>query len=625
MSDMIREFSSSQIEVPEENMKLWQDLVDLMAETLEVPAGLIMRVRDDEIQVFVTSRNEDNPYTVGDSERLLNSGLYCETVLLSRQALIVPDALDDSRWDHNPDIKLGMVFYMGYPITAPDGSLFGTLCVLDTRKTEPSETYKKLMIKFRDIIESDLLILTRNKELRDAKSELEKSISAYECLSRDFAEKEEHIRAIGDNLPSALIFQLMVTPEGEKRFTYLSSGVEQLHECTPEEVLEDDSLLFGRVHEEDIEGLQRATEKSIAEMSVYDHRVRIIRKSGEVRWHRMISRPKRLDDGIIVFNGIDLDITEQKSVEDSREHLIHELRERNKELDCLHSISSLLGKPGISLDEICRKTVNIVKRGMHYPEFACVLILCDNEEYCTSNFRETRWCLSSGISANGADAGLLEVCYLKELPKSDHGPFLEEEKNLIIAVSDNLGKSIEYHRAQVDLEEKNALLEQKVTHDCLTELPNRILLYDRLNESIALCKRTDSRFAVCMADVDKLKLINDTFGHLIGDLALKEIAARAKSTLREHDTVARVGGDEFSLLILNIKDNAEVDAIVERLMETVSRPILVDGESIQASLSLGIAVYPSDGGSSDELLGNADKAMYECKNKGRNCYCFFEG
>lgn len=147
------------IDIPEENIKLWQDLVDLMAETLKVPAGLIMRINNEDIEVFKASRSQENPYHPGDKEHLLESGLYCERVLRDRELLVVPDALEDKEWKDNPDVKLGMIFYAGYPIKAPDGQLFGTICVLDKKKTEPSDTYKKIMMKFRDLIKMDLIIL----------------------------------------------------------------------------------------------------------------------------------------------------------------------------------------------------------------------------------------------------------------------------------------------------------------------------------------------------------------------------------------------------------------------------------------------------------------------------------
>ena len=133
-------------------------------------------------------------------------------------------------------------------------------------------------------------------------------------------EREYQLRAIGDNLPYAQIYQLMIKPDKTAQFTYVSEQVENLHECTVEEVLSNPYLLFNRVVAEDVDAWTKATEKSITEMSVFDHTMRICRKSGEIRWHRMISKPRKLKNGVILYDGIDMDITEQKQIEKALRH-----------------------------------------------------------------------------------------------------------------------------------------------------------------------------------------------------------------------------------------------------------------------------------------------------------------
>jgi PAS domain S-box-containing protein len=129
-------------------------------------------------------------------------------------------------------------------------------------------------------------------------------------------ENEERIRTIGDNLQGAQLYQLLVTSDGGTKFTYVSSKVEELHECKPEDVLKDASLLFKRVHPADVDEWQKRSHKSQKELTTYDHTVRIVRKSGEIRWHRMISKPRKLDDGSVLFDGVELDVTEHKRAED---------------------------------------------------------------------------------------------------------------------------------------------------------------------------------------------------------------------------------------------------------------------------------------------------------------------
>ena len=120
--------------VPSEIVRKWQEIVDLTAEIMHVPSALIMRVEPPNIKVFLSSETKGNPYEP-DEAAPLNTGLYCETVMKTRQLLLVPDALRDEHWQSNPDIKPGMISYLGVPIVWPDGEVFGTICVLDKNQT----------------------------------------------------------------------------------------------------------------------------------------------------------------------------------------------------------------------------------------------------------------------------------------------------------------------------------------------------------------------------------------------------------------------------------------------------------------------------------------------------------
>jgi len=146
----------------------WQTVANIMAELLGVPAGLIMRCQGDEIEVLVASSTPGNPYHVGEKEHLPGSGLYCETVIRTRRMLMVTNALQDEKWRHNPDIKLGMISYLGYPICLPDGKVFGTLCVLDIKENAYSEIHKKLLLQFKELIEAHLQLLHTNASLQNA-------------------------------------------------------------------------------------------------------------------------------------------------------------------------------------------------------------------------------------------------------------------------------------------------------------------------------------------------------------------------------------------------------------------------------------------------------------------------
>ena len=164
--------NENHIEIPEDTIEKWQEIVDIMAEIINIPAGLIMRLKEPYIEVFVSSESEGNPYQPGDKEEFWDSGLYCETVIKSKDKLMVPNALRDENWKNNPDIKLNMVSYLGFPILLPDGNPFGTICVLDIKENSYSDNYEKLIQKFRNIVQSDLQLIYMNKILGDKNRQL---------------------------------------------------------------------------------------------------------------------------------------------------------------------------------------------------------------------------------------------------------------------------------------------------------------------------------------------------------------------------------------------------------------------------------------------------------------------
>ena len=171
-----------EIEVPADIVKSWQEISDILSQIIGVPSALIMRFTDPLIEVFVSSNSEGNPYHPGDHEELYGSGLYCETVIKEKDKLLVPDALADVNWENNPDVKLGMISYLGFPILLPDGKPFGTLCVLDNKRNEYSENAKKLMLKFRSLIESHLAIIYMNQSLGDKNKRLTDYLMELQAL-----------------------------------------------------------------------------------------------------------------------------------------------------------------------------------------------------------------------------------------------------------------------------------------------------------------------------------------------------------------------------------------------------------------------------------------------------------
>ena len=160
-------------------------------------------------------------------------------------------------------------------------------------------------------------------------------------------------------------------------------------------------------------------------------------------------------------------------------------------------------------------------------------------------------------------------------------------------------------------------------HNPLTELPNRLLFNDRLNHSIALASRQNTMLAVIFIDLDRFKHINDTMGHGAGDQLLQQLAARLKQQMRRDDTIAHLSGDEFVVLLENLDSAQPVTTVVHNLFETFKQPFQLQNQAIYITASLGISLFPNDGEDSATLLRNADTAMYQAKEEGRNTYRFY--
>ncbi|MEL7045739.1 MAG: EAL domain-containing protein, partial [Pseudomonadota bacterium] len=160
-------------------------------------------------------------------------------------------------------------------------------------------------------------------------------------------------------------------------------------------------------------------------------------------------------------------------------------------------------------------------------------------------------------------------------------------------------------------------------HDDLTELPNRILFLERLEQRILQAKRLHADFAVLFVDVDLFKSVNDSLGHAAGDTLLKEVARRLVAAVRADDTVARISGDEFVLLLGLASDLDHLSRVIGKLIDAFNAPFVIGRSEVLITVSLGVAVYPQDGSRADELVANADAAMYRAKQEGRNGYQFY--
>jgi diguanylate cyclase (GGDEF)-like protein/PAS domain S-box-containing protein len=198
----------------------------------------------------------------------------------------------------------------------------------------------------------------------------------------------------------------------------------------------------------------------------------------------------------------------------------------------------------------------------------------------------------------------------------------------ISAVQDEAGKTVRYVGLFSDitlLKEQQRRLEIIAHYDALTGLPNRVLLADRMHQAMVQAERRQQQLAVAYIDLDGFKGVNDKYGHDAGDQLLMAVANHMKSSLREGDTLARLGGDEFVALLLDLADTDAANLILERLLKSVHQPTVIGNVTVELSASIGVTFYPQEGDQeADQLLRQADQAMYQAKLTGRNRYAFFD-
>jgi diguanylate cyclase (GGDEF)-like protein/PAS domain S-box-containing protein len=248
-------------------------------------------------------------------------------------------------------------------------------------------------------------------------------------------------------------------------------------------------------------------------------------------------------------------------------------------------------------EELLGKNLKTLKSGFNDPNFSSTLWEAVNTK--------GHWC---GEIQNRKPSGELETEWLTfSSIKNEQGIVIN-----YVGVFSNVSQ----------LFQQQHKLEFIANHDALTGLPNRFLLADRLELAIAHAERAGEMFAVCYLDLDGFKPVNDRFGHAAGDQLLCEIAKRFKNVVRSNDTVARVGGDEFVIILRELHFPDDCHVMLDRLLKDVNQPVYIGDEVANVSTSIGIAVFPRNGRNAETLLKLADQAMYSAKSSGKSQYHF---
>lgn len=288
----------------------WQKIIDLLARITGVPAALIMRAHSDTIEVFVSSETEGNPYTVGDSEHLRNE-LYCETVIAQRAMLLVPNALKDPEWDHNPDIKLNMIAYLGFPLLWPDNEIFGTICVLDNKENTYAIEHRELVQQFSEIVNDDLRLLYLGEMVEMRTTELQTELAERNRIEKALRESEIRYRAVVEDQTE---FVCRFTPE--KIITFANAAYCKNYEKDREEVI--GRSLFDLLPPADHAQAKAHLSQLSLENPVQTFEHWVTHLNGERRYQRWTDRAIYNADGVLIeYQSVGIDITALKQTEEA--------------------------------------------------------------------------------------------------------------------------------------------------------------------------------------------------------------------------------------------------------------------------------------------------------------------
>ncbi len=446
-----------------------------------------------------------------------------------------------------------------------------------------------------------------------------RDVTERRLLEERLRENEQRLKILLNNIPDSFLYQVIIENDGTSRFGYISDGIRHLHGLTSEAVISDPSLLYSQMSHEDRNRVMEAEAHSVRDMTELNIDIAYHATNGELRWSHLRSIPRRLSGGVIIYDGIETDITERKK----SENLLASER---------HRLANIIEGTNTGTWEWNIQTGKTV-----FNERWAEIIGYTLEEI--SPISIATWEKFSHPDDLKLSGNLLEKHFKKELPyyeietrmlhKSGNWIWVLDRGKVTSWTSD--GKPLLMFGTHQDITERKQA-EEKIKHladhDSLTDLPTMRLAQDRLSMALSMAHRNREMAAVMFVDLDGFKAVNDSLGHNAGDYLLAQTANRMLRCVRETDTVARVGGDEFLIIItgLKIKEKAllYMEKIAEKIIHSVSRPVTIDGKQATVSASIGIAMYPDHGADNEDLIKKADKAMYRVKNTGKNSFCFAE-
>jgi diguanylate cyclase (GGDEF)-like protein/PAS domain S-box-containing protein len=587
-------------------------LTRTVAAVLEVPVALVSLV-DAKRQWFKSKTGLEATETARDVA-------FCAHAIQDDKLFVVPDAMADERFVDNPLVtgQLGIRSYAGVPLLTVEGHAIGTLCAMDRKARRFTSKQIQLLQDLATIANRE--ILGREQTVR-AKRIAERGLQAVE-------ERERLYRATVD---SAGIGICLVGLDGRwlrinpRMSEILGRPVEDLYRLTFRDI----------THPDDVEGdLDLVRQLLAGQGSGYAVEKRYLRPDGSVVWGHLTVTLVRDEQGQAQhFISLLEDITRRRATEDALRQLRQQLEQRVEQRTAeLQRANSALGESHASLQRLSREQQ----------------LMLDNELFGIGKFmgRDVLWANRAFEQMFGYGPGEL-------LGESSRILYADDETFELVGregraaikgdgtyrtqvevvrktgerfwvdlngakLSEEAGESLWMLHDITAMKRHQHKVEDMAFHDALTGLPNRALLLERLGQAIGEAHRAEQLVAVCFADLNGFKAVNDLHGHEAGDHLLREIAHRLTDTVRTNDTVARLGGDEFVVVLTALHAQAEVKGFLDRAELAMARDVVLpSGVAVNVSASFGVAIASDRSAEPSELIAQADARMYEAKRRSK--------
>lgn len=416
--------------------------------------------------------------------------------------------------------------------------------------------------------------------------------------------ESERLAAIADSIPG-VVYQRVVTSEGDIRYTYISDGAKELFGVSSAEILNDPNALFDVFAPEYHATFREKLLAAAKNLDMWNVEATIITSDGERKYTHAIARPTRQPDGSVLFDGVILDATRFRQAEIMVKHLGRILDNSSNEVYVFNCDDLRL----IQVNQSARENIRYAN-----DELMKMTLLDLATEFEHDLFTRFLQQLKSGKQAET----IFETVHRRK-----DGSIYPVDVKLQIS-HDQMPPC--YVAIVQDISERKRAEEQirrQASFDALTGLPNRTVFFDHMTLAIAGAMRHGNIFAVLFLDLDRFKNVNDSLGHLVGDQLLKMVGERLQSCVRKIDTVARFGGDEFTIILPEISHDHDASVVSEKILERLSNPFTLADQELFIGASIGITIFPNDADDEITLLRNADISMYKAKEEGRNTYRFF--